>query len=88
MTVWLWDAYGPARTGLGVTDDEVRARLAAEACLRSGGADTARVEHALLISGICVLTPGYRRTGRGWMARRRDGRVTWTPFCAPDPAAS
>ena len=88
MTVWLWDACGSDRRGLGVTDDETTARLAAEACLRSGGADTARVERALLMSGARGLTPGYQRTGRGWTARRRDGRVTWTPFSAPELTAS
>jgi len=71
-----------------VTDDEARAHLAAEACLRSGAADTARVESALFMSGARVLTPGYRRTGHGWTARRRDGQVTWTPFSAPGLAAS
>ncbi|WP_300603448.1 hypothetical protein [Trebonia sp.] len=82
MIVFLWDA-GNAH---GVTDDESRARQAAGACLISGQATTARVERAVTVLGICTLTTCYQRTGDGWSARRRDGRITrWQKF---DPAAS
>lgn len=37
MIVWLWDAG----SGRGVTDDQTRARQAAEALLRGGRADAA-----------------------------------------------
>ena len=88
MIVWLWDACGPGRGALGVTSDRARALRIAEAHLRSEQASVVKVEAALLMSGICVLTPGYQRTGHGWTARRRASRVTWTPFGAPELAAS
>jgi len=77
MTVWLWDA-GAAR---GVTDDETRAREAAEAFIRSGRADTARVERASLVTEVRALTTGYARTGQGWTAQpRRNGPIRWVPL--------
>jgi hypothetical protein len=82
MIVWLWAACGPARNGIGITDDEARARQAAETFLGTGQASSARVEMARAYLGVRTLTSGYERTGRGWTARRRDGRVTWTPFTA------
>lgn len=81
MIVYLWDAYGPARCGSGVSDDQGRAQRAAEACLRSGHASGARVETALAVLGITTLESRYDRTGSGWQARRGDrGRITWEPF--------
>lgn len=91
MIVWLWDASVPARCGRGVTDDEERARRAAETWLRSGDAGGARVEKALTVLGCVTLTVAYERTGEGWAAQRgRDGQITWTPLTAPlqEPAAS
>jgi hypothetical protein len=82
MIVWLWAACGPARRGLGVTDDETRARQAVEAILNSGDASSARVEMAAAHLGIRTLTSGYEPTGHGWTARRRDGRITWAPITA------
>ncbi len=79
MIVFLWDACGPGRFR-GVTDDEGRARQAAEACLADGRAQSARVELARSVLDIPDLTTDYQRTGQGWMALRRDGRVTWAPF--------
>jgi hypothetical protein len=81
VVVWLWDACGPIRRGCGITDDQGRARQAAEACLRSGHAHDARVEEARVVLGIQTLTTGYRRTGHGWRAQRgaRSG-ITWVPF--------
>jgi hypothetical protein len=86
VIVWLWDA-GSAR---GVTDDESRARRAAEAFMRSGRADTARVEKALAVTGISALASGYLRTGHGWTAQpRRDGLIRWVPLpAAPQRVAS
>lgn len=86
MIVWLWDAG----SGRGVTDDETRARLAAETFMRSGRADAARVEKAHLVIGISALTSGYTRTGLGWTAQpRQGGPVRWAALPAsPERAAS
>ena len=77
MLVWLWDA-GRAR---GVTDNEVRARKAAEAFMRNNRAiDEARMEMAV-VNGPHALNPGYARTGRGWQAVRGPrGGVRWVPL--------
>lgn len=86
MIVWLWDAGGAVHSGRGITDDEARARQAAEAWLRDGHADCARVEMALTVLGAATLTFGYERTGEGWAATgHRDGQVTWMPFTATRP---
>ena len=76
VIVWLWDSSGPARNGRGVSDDEMRARQAAEACITSG-ADVARVEKAVTELGIRTLTSGYQRTREEWLASHCNGRVTW-----------
>lgn len=91
MIVWLWDTTAAACEGRGVTDDETRAREAAEARMRSDQADSARVERALAVLGVETLTSGYERTGLGWAARRHhDGRITWVPFpsCSSELVAS
>jgi hypothetical protein len=90
MIVYLWDAAGSAFTALGVTDDQSRARQAAEACIRDGQAASARVEQAQLVSGIRALNPGYARLGQGWTAQPgRNGRVRWVPLAdASEQAAS
>jgi hypothetical protein len=81
MIVWLWDADGSGRRGLGVSDDQGRARQAAEACLRSGQADAARVEAAVVVDGTCTLTAGYQRTGQGRQAQRGPrGGIRWEPL--------
>ncbi len=71
--LWLWDAG----SALGVTDDDKRAREAAEACITSGQATAARVERAVFVLASGTLTYDYRRTGMGWCAQRRDSGVKW-----------
>jgi hypothetical protein len=90
MIVYLWDAHGPASAARGVTDNDARARKAAETCLVTGQATAARVEKAHLMTGIRAQNSGYTRTGHGWTARpRRDGRVRWVPLPAsPELVAS
>ena len=85
MLVWLWEADGPGRFR-GVSDNENAARLAAAQCMTSGQADTATVEAASLILGASSLTDCYRRTGTGWIARRSDRDVRWTPLTVGVPA--
>lgn len=86
MIVFLWDACGSSRF-YGVSDDESRARQAAESCIGRGAAGSARVEVVQLVTGFAALTSHYKRTGRGWTAQRhrQDGVVTWTPFAAEIP---
>jgi hypothetical protein len=86
VIMWLWDAG----SGHGVTDDQSRARQAAEAFMRSGRADAARVEKAHLVTGIHALNPAYARTGHGWTAQpRRGSLIRWVPLPAsPEQAAS
>jgi hypothetical protein len=88
VIVWLWDADGPARSGRGVTGNGEAARQAAEAFLRGGHASAARVERAVSMPGVRALTAGYQRTGDGWTAVHRDGRVTWIPFAVRLPGRS
>jgi hypothetical protein len=74
IIVWLWDA-GSAH---GISDDDARAREAAEGLIRDGRARSARVERACVVAGIQSLYTGYTRLGRGWTARpRRGGTVRW-----------
>lgn len=80
MIVWLWDAPGSARTGRGVSGDQMAARKAAETCLISGHAVTARVEQAVAVLLTETLTSSYRRTGHGWDARRGASGITWEPI--------
>jgi len=72
VIVYLWEA-GSAR---GVTDDDARAREAAEEFLRSG-ADSAVIERAVTVMSINSLTSTYARVGQGWSARLHDGRIFW-----------
>ena len=83
MIVWLWDAWGPDRRGRGVSGDRAAAQRAAEACLRSGHANGARLEEALAILGTESLTSLYQRTGQGWQARHdTGGGISWEPLSA------
>lgn len=85
ITCWLWDAG----SACGVTDEEPRARKAAAKCLRSDGADTARVEKAFLVSGVGTLTMVHARTGVGWSAYRYlNGRIRWKPLPAAKESAA
>jgi hypothetical protein len=77
VILWLWDASGPGHCA-GVTDDQAKAREAAEACIASGQASSARVEGAHLVLGL-ALTSVYERTGVGWVAQCRDSGVSWVP---------
>jgi hypothetical protein len=74
MRVWLWSAGN----WIGVTDDEDRAKLAAQVRLRDGG--TASVELAIAALGGRELSARYIRTGAGWVACVAAGHVTWSPL--------
>jgi hypothetical protein len=61
-----------------VTDDEQRAKRAAEAGMRARGASTATVEACAHLAGGGWLIAGYRRTGVAWTAHAdANGDISW-----------
>jgi hypothetical protein len=91
MIVYLWEAVGrdaaAPLSSLGVSDDDGRARGAAEDCLRSG-ARLAYVESACLATSTVSLVRDYARTGAGWWATPDPaGGVAWVRFADPVAAA-
>ena len=87
VIMYLWTAPGHAKTAFrkatGVTDDQARARHAAELMLRTGQAGTAYIECAYTAMTAATLNFCYVRTGTGWWARvGQAGQVVWTPFTA------
>ena len=83
MELWLWEASAPSPRR-GITDDEATARDVAESCITSGQASTARVEQARLVMNGWWMNSEYQRTGVGWSAQLRNGKVTWKSL-APGP---
>lgn len=85
--MYLWTAPGrdtaAFRRASGVSDDQSRARQAAELLLRTGQAATAYVECAYTAMTAATLNSCYVRTGAGWWAQlSQAGQVVWTPFSA------
>ncbi len=85
--MYLWTAPGREsaafRTASGVSDDQSRARQAAELVLRTGQAATAYIECAFTAMTAATLNSCYVRTGAGWRAQvSQAGQVVWTPFTA------
>lgn len=84
VIMYLWTAAGhdiASFRAAGVSDDQARARNAAEALLRTGKAGTAYIECAYTAMATNTLSLCYVRTGTGWQARLgQAGRVDWTPF--------
>jgi hypothetical protein len=84
VIMYLWTASGHDMANFraaGVSDDQTRARNAAEALLRTGKAGTAYIECAYTAMATSTLSLCYVRTGTGWRARLgQAGRVVWTPF--------
>jgi hypothetical protein len=83
--MYLWTAPGRNAAGFsgagGVSDDQGRARQAAELLLRTGQAAIAYVECAYAGMTAGTLNSCYVRTGSGWWARlSQAGQVVWTPF--------
>jgi hypothetical protein len=82
--MYLWTASGhdiASFRAAGVSDDQARARNAAEALLRTGKAGTAYIECAYTAMATSTLSLCYVRTGTGWQARLgQAGRIIWTPF--------
>lgn len=85
MYLWTAPARNPAefRRASGVSDDQGRARQAAELLLRTGQAATAYVERAYTAMTLATPSSCYIRTGSGWRAQlSQAGQVVWTPFAA------
>jgi Tfp pilus assembly protein PilX len=85
--MYLWTAPGRDAAALrrttGVSDDQSRARQAAELLLRTGEATTAYIECAYTAATAATLNPCYVRTGTGWWAQLSQAdHVVWTPFTA------
>lgn len=85
MIMYLWTAPGrdaaAFRKASGVSDDQSRARQAAELLLQTGQAATAYVECAYTAMTAATLNFCYVRTGAGWWAQlSQAGQVVWTPF--------
>jgi hypothetical protein len=82
--MYLWTASGHGIASFraaGVSDDQARARNAAETLLRTGKAGTAYIECAYTAMATSTLSLCYVRTGTGWQAQLgQAGRVDWTPF--------
>jgi hypothetical protein len=82
--MYLWTASSPGIANFraaGVSDDQARARHAAETLLRTGKAGTAYIECAYTAMATSTLSLCYVRTGTGWQARLgQAGRIIWTPF--------
>jgi hypothetical protein len=73
---------------LGISDDDGRARGAAEQCLRTGQAGLAFVEAARTVMSAHSLSPCYLRTGAGWWAAPGlSGEVHWTKFAEAEGTA-
>ncbi|MGH3169401.1 MAG: hypothetical protein ACRDN0_26405 [Trebonia sp.] len=85
MIMYIWTAPGGGATSYrratGVSDDQDKARDAAEAALRSGHATTAYIERVYTATATPVLSVRYVHTGTGWRARMgQAGHVTWIPY--------
>jgi hypothetical protein len=89
VIVYLWTTVARETpvpySSLGVSDNDERARTAAEQYLRSGQAEQAFVEAARTAMAVHSLTPCYLRTGLGWRATADPaGEVTWAMYAEPD----
>jgi hypothetical protein len=90
--VYLWTTVAREspvpHSNLGISDDDDRARGAAEQCLRTGQAGLAFVEAARPVMSAHSLSPCYLRTGAGWWAAPGlSGEVHWTKFVGPEGTA-
>jgi len=88
VLVYLWTAVDGARPtqhgNIGISDDDGRARGAAEHCLRNGQARMAVVEAAQTVMAAHSLSLSYLPTGAGWWAALGPvGEVQWAEFAGP-----
>ena len=86
MIGWTWEGAAKNSAGCGVSDDEDRAREAAEAWLRANPHGDAVLSAAWLADGTTTLSAYWARTGCVRQSRRlRDGRIVWARIPAPQP---
>jgi len=88
VIVYLWTAPGDDSVAFhqasGVSDDQVRARRAAEVLLKTGQAGVAYVDCVYTAIATATLNFCYVPTGKGWCARLGEGdQVIWTPYATP-----
>jgi len=75
---WAWDGAAGSAAGCGVSDDEGRARQAAEEWLLANPGAVAELSRATLADGATCLSAYWARTGHPKRSRRhRNGRITW-----------
>jgi hypothetical protein len=85
---WEWEGVTAVSAGCGVSDDEDRAREAAEAWLRANPRGTAVLGTARLADGTTTLSAYWARDGCARRSRRlRDGRIVWARIPATRPGA-
>ena len=88
MIGWAWEGIADGSAGCGVSDDEDRARLAAEAWLKANPQGTAVLDTARLTDGTTTLSAYWARDGLARRSRRlRDGRIVWARIPVPRPRA-
>ena len=86
MNGWEWEGTAAGSAGCGVSDDEDRAREAAEAWLKANPQGTAVLSAARLADGTTTLSAYWARAGRARRSRRlRDGRIAWARIPVPRP---
>jgi MoaA/NifB/PqqE/SkfB family radical SAM enzyme len=75
---WAWEGTAPGAAGCGVSDEEDRARQAAEKWLTDHPGAVAVLGTARLADGTTTLSAWWDRVGQVRRSRRlRDGRITW-----------
>jgi hypothetical protein len=80
---WTWDGTADGGAARGLSDDETRARDAAEAWLRANPGATAVLTRAHLADGATTLSAFWVRTGHPKQSRRlHNGRITWVRVTA------
>jgi hypothetical protein len=81
---WTWEAAAEGIAGCGLSDDEGRARGAAEAWLRDHPGATAVLDTAWLADGTSTLSAYWAKDGCARRSRRlQDGRIVWARVPAP-----
>lgn len=86
---WTWEAAMQGSAGCGLSDDEDRAREAAEAWLKDHPGATAVLDTARLADGTTTLSAYWARYGCARRSRRlQDGRIVWARIPARSAAAS
>lgn len=79
MNGYVWDATADGAAGCGVSDDEDRARKAAEEWLKANPDGTAILSPARLTDGTAALSSHWDTVGRAKRSRRvGGGRIVWT----------